>query len=111
MTAAANVAAVSYHFGSLQSLCDAAVEQALELYLDTQQEAVSELGPESTLGEAAAAFARPMINAMAVGGRDLVVMRILARSRDRSSSGLGSAQRQVRSDSCRRSAGGEGEPS
>ena len=79
-TAAANVAAVSYHFGSLKSLCDAAVEHALERYLDAQYEAVSELGPESTLREAAAAFARPMINAMAVGGRDLAVMRIVARA-------------------------------
>ena len=79
-TAAANVAAVSYHFGSLQSLCDAAVEHALERYLDAQQEAMSELGPESTLGEAAAAFARPMTNAMAVEGRDLAVMRIVARA-------------------------------
>lgn len=76
----ANVAAVSYHFGSLQALCDAAVEHALELYLDAQHEAVRELGPDSTLEEAAAAFARPMINAMAVGGRDLAVMRIVARA-------------------------------
>jgi AcrR family transcriptional regulator len=76
----ANVAAVSYHFGSLQALCDAAVEHALERYLDAQQEAVSELGPESTLEEAAAAFARPMMNAMAVGGRELAVMRIVARA-------------------------------
>ncbi|HEV7459792.1 MAG TPA: TetR family transcriptional regulator, partial [Solirubrobacteraceae bacterium] len=30
----ANVAAVSYHFGSLKSLCDAAIDQALESYLD-----------------------------------------------------------------------------
>jgi AcrR family transcriptional regulator len=79
-TAEANVAAVSYHFGSLQSLCDAAVEHALERYLDAQQAAVSELGPESTLEEAAAAFARPMMNAMAVGGPELAVMRIVARA-------------------------------
>ena len=79
-TAEANVAAVSYHFGSLQSLCDAAVEYALERYLDAQQEAVIELGPGSTLEEAAEAFARPMINAMAVGGRDLAVMHIVARA-------------------------------
>ena len=78
--AEANVAAVSYHFGSLKSLCDAAVEHALERYLDAQEEAVSALGPESTLEEVAAAFARPMINAMAVGGRDLAVMRIVARA-------------------------------
>ena len=32
----ANVAAVSYHFGALKSLCDAAIGQALERYLDAQ---------------------------------------------------------------------------
>src|SRR3954469_21358764 len=78
--AGANVAAVSYHFGSLRSLCDAAVEHALERYLDAQLEAVSALGPESTVEEAAAAFARPMVNALAVGGRELAVMRIVARA-------------------------------
>jgi AcrR family transcriptional regulator len=78
--AEANVAAVSYHFGSLRSLCDAAVEHALELYLDAQEEAVSALRPGSTLEEVASAFARPMVNAMAVGGRDLDVMRIVARA-------------------------------
>jgi AcrR family transcriptional regulator len=77
--AEANVAAVSYHFGSLKSLCDAAIEQALERYLDAQQEAVSSLGPESTLDELAAAFARPMLQALTAGGRDLAVLRIVAR--------------------------------
>jgi AcrR family transcriptional regulator len=78
--AEANVAAVSYHFGSLKSLCDAAIEQALERYLDAQQEAVDALGPESTLEALAAAFARPMMHALAAGGRDLAVMRIVARA-------------------------------
>ena len=78
--AEANVAAVSYHFGSLKSLCDAAVEHALERYLDAQQEATSTLGPESTLEELAAAFARPMMRALATGGSDLAVMRIVARA-------------------------------
>jgi AcrR family transcriptional regulator len=78
--AEANVAAVSYHFGSLKSLCEAAIEQALEHYLEAQQEAVSELGPESTLEELAAAFARPMVHAVATGGRELAVMRIVARA-------------------------------
>ena len=75
----ANVAAVSYHFGSLQSLCDAAIEQALERYLIAQQETVSALAPEATLEELAEAFARPMISALAVGGRDLALMRLVAR--------------------------------
>ena len=82
LTAAAdaNVAAVSYHFGSLRSLCDVAIEQALEHYLDAQQNAVRALGPESTLDDLAAGFAAPMVRALAVGGRDLAVMRIVARA-------------------------------
>jgi AcrR family transcriptional regulator len=78
--AGANVAAVSYHFGSLQSLFDAAIQQALERYLDAQQAAVSPLGAESTLDELAAAFARPMISALTKGGRDRAVIRIVARA-------------------------------
>jgi AcrR family transcriptional regulator len=38
-SAGANVAAVSYHFGSLKALCDTAIEHALERYLDAQHEA------------------------------------------------------------------------
>ena len=48
--------------------------------MDAQQQAVSALGPESTLEELAAAFARPMISALTKGGRDLAVMRIVARA-------------------------------
>jgi AcrR family transcriptional regulator len=77
--AGANVAAVSYHFGSLKSLCDAAIGHALERYLEAQQTALSALDAESTLEEVAAAFARPIMRALAVGGRDLDVMRIVAR--------------------------------
>jgi AcrR family transcriptional regulator len=78
--AEANVAAVSYHFGSLRSLCDAAIEHALERYLDAQEEAIRALEPESTLEELAEAFAGPMMSALSVGGRDLAVMRIVARA-------------------------------
>jgi AcrR family transcriptional regulator len=78
--AEANVAAVSYHFGSLGSLCEAAIEDALERYLNAQQEAVGALGAESTLEDLAAAFARPMMRALSSGGRELAVMRIVARS-------------------------------
>jgi AcrR family transcriptional regulator len=78
--AEANVAAVSYHFGSLQSVCDAAVEHALARYLTAQEGAVSALGAEATLEELAAAFARPMTRALALGGRDLDVIRVVARA-------------------------------
>jgi AcrR family transcriptional regulator len=77
--AGANVAAVSYHFGSLKSLCDAAIEHALERYLAAQQAEMSALAAGSTVQEVAAAFARPIVRALAVGGRDLDVMRIVAR--------------------------------
>src|SRR3954449_6810291 len=78
--AEANVAAVSYHFGSLKSLRDAAIEHALERYLDAQLEAVSALDAASTIEESAGAFARPMVKALALGGRELAVMRIVARA-------------------------------
>src|SRR5258708_6093732 len=76
--AEANVAAVSYHFGSLKALFDAAIEHALERYLDAQQEAVSALDPDATLEALAAAFARPLIGSLVAGGSDLAVMRIVA---------------------------------
>ena len=78
--AGANIAAVSYHFGSLQALRDAAIEHALERYLDEQESAVAELEPGATLEEVAAAFCRPMIRALADGGRDLDVLRIVSRA-------------------------------
>ena len=78
--AQANVAAVSYHFGSLNSLCAAAIEFAVERYLAAQEEAIGTVGGDASLEELAAAFARPMTRALAVGGRDLDVIRIVARS-------------------------------
>jgi AcrR family transcriptional regulator len=77
--AEANVAAVSYHFGSLKALCDSALELALETYLDAQHEAMRDLTPRSTLEELAEAFARPMVSALSAGGPDLTIMQAVAR--------------------------------
>ncbi|MBB4928907.1 AcrR family transcriptional regulator [Kitasatospora kifunensis] len=77
--AEANVAAVSYHFGSLKTLCDTAIEDALEQYLDAQMAAVDALDADSDIEELAAAFAGPMMRALAAGGRELAVMRTVAR--------------------------------
>jgi AcrR family transcriptional regulator len=77
--AGANVAAVSYHFGSLHVLCETAAEHALAQYLDAQHEAMSVLPPEATLLELAAAFARPMVDALAAGGHQLAIIRTVAR--------------------------------
>ncbi|MFF5408602.1 TetR/AcrR family transcriptional regulator [Streptomyces misionensis] len=77
--AGANVSAVSYHFGSLKALCDSAIENALERYLDAQIDDVASLGTESGVEDVAAAFAGPMMRALAVGGRDLAIMQTVAR--------------------------------
>ena len=77
--AGANVAAVSYHFGSLKVLCETAAEHALGRYLDAQHGAMGALVPGATLLELAAAFARPMVDALAAGGHELAVMRTVAR--------------------------------
>ncbi|MER5530410.1 TetR family transcriptional regulator [Streptomyces sp. NPDC002677] len=77
--AGANVAAVSYHFGSLKALCDSAIEHALERYLDAQLQELGSLDSTATLHEVATAFARPMMRALAAGGQDLAVMRTVAR--------------------------------
>ncbi|MEU3521732.1 TetR/AcrR family transcriptional regulator [Streptomyces sp. NPDC006654] len=77
--AGANVSAVSYHFGSLKALCDSAIENALERYLDAQIDEVASLSTTSGVEDVAAAFAGPMMRALAVGGRDLAVMRTVAR--------------------------------
>ncbi|MBS2548017.1 TetR/AcrR family transcriptional regulator [Catenulispora sp. NL8] len=78
-SAGANVAAVSYHFGSLKGLCDAAIEHALERYLDAQIQSLESLTPASGLEDVARAFAAPMVHALAAGGQELVVMRTVAR--------------------------------
>jgi hypothetical protein len=64
----------------MKVLCDSAIEHALERYLDAQMQEISLLGSTSTLQELAAAFARPMVRALAAGGRDLAVMRTVARA-------------------------------
>ncbi|MFC1412876.1 TetR/AcrR family transcriptional regulator [Streptacidiphilus sp. N1-12] len=77
--AGANVSAVSYHFGSLKTLCDSAIEHALEQYLDAQINAVASLDTTSGIEDLAAAFTRPMMRALMAGGSDLAVMRTVAR--------------------------------
>src|ERR1700751_1654818 len=62
--AGANVAAVSYHFGSLRALFDAATELALERFLDDLQAAVGALSPDATVRELATAMTRPVVNAL-----------------------------------------------
>lgn len=60
----ANVAAVSYHFGSIEALVEATVEHALETLTQAQIEALGLLGDDAALADIAAAWARPVIDAL-----------------------------------------------
>jgi AcrR family transcriptional regulator len=78
--AQANVAAVSYHFGSLRALCHAAIEQALGTMLDEQIDRLRALGDEPTLDEIASALAQPLITAIGdTGCCERAFLRIVAR--------------------------------
>jgi AcrR family transcriptional regulator len=78
--AQANVAAVSYHFGSLRALCRAAIEQAMATMIDEQIARLAALGDEATLDEIAAALAQPVITAVSdTGCSERAFLRILAR--------------------------------
>jgi AcrR family transcriptional regulator len=59
----ANVAAVSYHFGSKEALCRATCEQAIGRLVEEQIDGLRQLGEDATLEEIAAAWARPVIGA------------------------------------------------
>src|SRR5947209_2932571 len=61
--ASANVAAASYHFGSLAALRRAAIEQSIETLIDSQIEGFRALEDDAGLEHIAAAFAQPLIAA------------------------------------------------
>jgi|SRR5215211_7836206 len=62
--AEANVAAVSYHFGSTDALLEATIEQALDTLTQAQIDGLEMLGPDASLREIAAAWAGPAIDAL-----------------------------------------------
>jgi AcrR family transcriptional regulator len=78
--AQANVAAVSYHFGSLRALYDAAIAQALGTMIDEQIDRLRALGDDATVDEVAAALAQSVITAVADAGcAERSFLRIVAR--------------------------------
>jgi AcrR family transcriptional regulator len=60
----ANVAAVSYHFGSKEALCRAPCEEAIGRLVEHQIAGLRQLGEDATLEEIATAWARPVIGGM-----------------------------------------------
>jgi AcrR family transcriptional regulator len=76
----ANVAAVSYHFGSLAALIHAAIEQAIEALMDSQIERLRALGDDATLEQIAASMAQPVITAVTnTGCAEQAFLQITAR--------------------------------
>ena len=78
--AGANVAAVSYHFGSKEALCRATCEEAVSQLIEEQIQGLRELGDDASLEEIAAAWARPVIRAVSEPpGEEQCLLRIVAR--------------------------------
>jgi AcrR family transcriptional regulator len=78
--AAANVAAVSYHFGSKEALCRSAIEEAVGAVLAAQTAELQKLNGTPAVDDIAAALARPLVAIMSgPPGADRDRLRIAAR--------------------------------
>src|SRR6516225_8339006 len=62
--AGANVAAVSYHFGSKEALIKRAVEYAIDRIIDAQAAELDALGERPSVDALAGALARPVVEAV-----------------------------------------------
>jgi AcrR family transcriptional regulator len=76
----ANVASVSYHFGSKDALVTAAIEQSLEQLVQDQIDRICELD-DPTLDEIAAAWSGPVVCSIAASPcREQAFMRVVGRT-------------------------------
>jgi AcrR family transcriptional regulator len=77
--AGANVAAVSYHFGSKDTLVRAAIEESLDRLVDEQTEGLRALA-DPTLEQIATAWTAPVVRAVAASPcQEQVFMRVVGR--------------------------------
>jgi AcrR family transcriptional regulator len=76
----ANIAAVSYHFGSLSALVRAATEQAIAAMIDGQIERMQALGSDATIEQIAAALGHTTVMSLGRPGcAEQQLLRIMAR--------------------------------
>jgi len=79
-TAGANVAAVSYHFGSKEALVRSAIEQSIDRLVQDQVDGLRAL-KKPTLDEVAEAWCRPVIRAVAASPcQEQVFMRVVGQT-------------------------------
>jgi AcrR family transcriptional regulator len=79
-TAGANVASVSYHFGSKEALCRTAIEEAIGTVLQAQIDDLRALGEDATVDDIAAVLARPVVDGLTGPGETQSRLRIVARA-------------------------------
>jgi AcrR family transcriptional regulator len=78
--AGANVASVSYHFGSKEALCRIAIEEAIDAVLEAEAAQLRALDGDATVDDIAAALARPLVAAMSGSPELQRLLRIAARA-------------------------------
>jgi AcrR family transcriptional regulator len=77
--AGVNVAAVSYHFGSLPKLLNAAVRQAVDAAISEQARRLASLPPDAGLADIVAAWIKPTVHGLQDAPEELALLRIAAR--------------------------------
>jgi AcrR family transcriptional regulator len=80
-SAEANVAAVRYHFGSMEALLDVTIEHAVEALAEAQAEGLRRLPRDAGVSEIVAAWARPVLGAVSgPPSEDRTLIRAAARA-------------------------------
>jgi len=75
-----NIAAVSYHFGSLASLVNTAVREAAEAALSEQAKRLASLPPDAPLEDIVAAWIRPTVHSLQEDREAGALLRIASRA-------------------------------
>jgi AcrR family transcriptional regulator len=75
-----NIAAVSYHFGSLASLVNTAVREAAEAALSEQAKRLASLPPDAPLEDIVAAWIRPTVHGLQEDREAGALLRIASRA-------------------------------